>query len=91
MRFAMLVMAGLVPEAVKTWMPAPNPGSSPGAGVTALLAEPGNDIVDDRAEGAGAKRDPERAEQHRSLCTLYQMLVYQMSHRCNSSHKSITA
>ena len=26
MRFAaVLVMAGLVPEAVKTWMPAPNP------------------------------------------------------------------
>jgi hypothetical protein len=86
MRFAeVLVMAGLVPEAVKTWTPAPNPGSSPGAGVTALLAEPGSDVVDGRAKGAGAKRRPERAEHHRGLCALYQMLVYQMSHGCDSS------
>ena len=76
MRFAtVLVMAGLVPEAVKTWMP---------AGVTALLAEPGSDVVDGGAEGAGAKRRPERAEHHRGLCALYQMLVYQMSHGCDS-------
>jgi hypothetical protein len=83
MRFAeVLVMAGLVPEAVKTWVPAPNP---PGAGVTALLAEPGSDVVDGRAEGASAKRRPERAEHHRGLCALYQMLVYQMSHGCDTS------
>jgi hypothetical protein len=62
-----------------------------GAGVTALLAEPGNDVVDGCAEGAGAKRRPERAEHHRGLCALYQMFVYQMSHGCHSSRQSMTA
>lgn len=33
MRFAtVLVMAGLVPEAVKTWIPAPNPRIKSGGG-----------------------------------------------------------
>jgi hypothetical protein len=51
--------------------------------LTVLPAEPGSDVVDGGAEGAGAKRRPERAEHNRRLCTLYQMLVYQMSHGCD--------